>query len=348
MTENYSHLPLLFIFFDAGETLALSPVLRDLQSRNVTFKVIAMATAGEVIDIPPSSLIHLDQSHSADRYTPLPDDTIDRLASAYSVDIVISGMVSKAQHQLLHAFKAKQSQVITYYDPFESLKPTSIAFPFLDVADHILVPCETVATSIRDLSKGPTVTCVGHPTLEEWVQASLHFHHQPAAKKTILYLGGYGPDYDQAFSLFVDAIHSFRSHNIVVALHPKTSGAEERSILRAKGADYIRILPKDVSSITASQSADTIVTHRSSAGVHALFTGKPVIYLDIADSGYSNVAITKGLAPQVMSRNAFEEKLESFLSNPLPRTKNLYCKAGIPRYSSKNISDIINNNLVAI
>ena len=37
-----------FVFFDAGETLALEPVVRNLEERNVKVKALVMGTAREV------------------------------------------------------------------------------------------------------------------------------------------------------------------------------------------------------------------------------------------------------------------------------------------------------------
>ena len=346
----------LFVFYDAGETLALKPVLDELVEKQSDFKVLVMATARTLlkenytIDLNKECGVKEDVDHVQwERYQNLSDESLGKVKQCVGADRIITGMVSKIQFQIAESFK-QTSKVCGYYDGLSLPDPKSTLFSdFLKVLHTVLVPTSEMEKYTKHISSQSNVKVVGQPTLEVWRTTLESLEEKSIYKslsldmkrKMILYAGGYGEDYEKAFAIFSKASSQLKKYNVLVSLHPKVDGALESNILKLHGADHVKIIPKSISTMHAAKVADLIVTQRSSVGVQALFAGKSVIYLDVPSTTYKNTAIEKKWSPQISDSDEFLAVAKKILSNKKSAVKDIYSESGIPKDSKNSILNLI-------
>lgn len=319
---------LLFVFFDAGETNALKPVIDELSSASMDFQILAFGTAWTLIKDHPRTIdIHKNLDVSKDtnqkewgRLHPLDQKILDKILALLKPDIVITGMVSELQKQIIEGFKKTGADIIAYYDNFSPIQMFSYALPFVKLASLILVPSKNVAESVLKEDPNAKVDIVGHPNLELWIEQIQAINAQEIrrllkiedGKSFLVYITGYGEGYQEAFASFAKAIKSIKDFHVGISIHPKMTGDLEKQILQEQGCHHAFLIPKKVDTSSAVAIADLVVTWRSSIGVQAAFLGKPVIYLDNPGSTFKSLSIEKGWALQLFDSEELHKLLLDF------------------------------------
>ncbi|MBB63793.1 MAG: hypothetical protein CMO81_01890 [Waddliaceae bacterium] len=320
----------LFVLYDAGETLALEPVFAFFRENGLPFRLLAFGTAETLVKDYPEFLglgIQVDRL-SWPREQELDSDQVEHLLTHCHPTFLVSGMVSGIQRQLAEKFRAQGVPVVAYYDSFSPLKANELGVHFLDLADQILVPSEEVAESVRRLgAEEERVELVGQPTLDGWLQSVQNMNRSEVRKnlgvlteQLILYAGGYGRDYEEAFEMFCLGLANIQEIRVIVALHPKSNGKIEKGIIDRLGISCIEFLSREVSTVEAVCAADLIVTQRSSVGVQAHFIGRDVLYVDLEKTHYSNSLIESKQVDRVLSAEA----LDHYLFTWKPKNESAY------------------------
>ena len=369
MSQAAIQTDLLVVLYDAGETFMLQPVLPLLTENGINYKVLVMATARNLVstsaDFPKAHQIdlektcgvtaHVDPTHW-ERLQSLDEKDLQKVATCVEPKIILTGMASRIQVQIAQVLKRPGVKVSGAYDGFNPILTSSVAYRFLDQVDQVLVPLERIRAGVRTYRPHLPVEVVGQPALEKWVLASRNIDRNQILRqlpylnprqKTILYVGGYGDDYAEAFELFVQSARQIPNESFIVSAHPKMDGAFEKDIISQKKATNVHVLPSSVSTLEAAYIADLVVTQRSTVGTQALFLGRPVVYLDVPQTKFSNFSIENGWASQVTEAESFQNKVREVLANNNFQALDYFAKAKIPRNSAKRIADRLVDQLAS-
>ncbi|HSX04006.1 MAG TPA: hypothetical protein VLG76_04695 [Rhabdochlamydiaceae bacterium] len=312
----------LFVLYDAGETNALLPVIQKCENDKISYQVLAFGTACKLVPTFYDAGIELDSNW--DRAAPLGQEEIEKIHSMFHPQIVISGVASRIQGQLLEAFR-KSAKTYAFWDNFSA----SGANPYFDVAkevqkeaEYVLFPSAVVAGA-PEFENRPSNEkfIVGHPLFDEWrekivsidKEALLNKLHCNPDRILVSYIGSYGPEYEKAYPLFLDYVETlekaydflFRSDhekaNIFVQAHPKTDGSFEKEHSPA------HFLINQLSTLEAIAVADMVVCYNSTAGFQALLLGKDLFYFIPTGDPLTNSAIEMGLAKRISSTDDFDQ-----------------------------------------
>ncbi|QVL54719.1 MAG: hypothetical protein KFB95_05200 [Simkaniaceae bacterium] len=180
----------LFVLHDVGETVALMPVIEELQGR------------GETVEV-----IRLDPT---DRYASIE-------VSCAVPDVLVVGDASIGQLQYVRAFKGK-AKTVCYYDnvlEIDRIPYADLIREFEKEADLFLVPSALAAKSSHVKAH-----VVGNPDLDRFENEVGEFEVIPGR---VVYFGGYDKDYEEAFKAFLKLYP-----DAIVYPHPKTDGMLER------------------------------------------------------------------------------------------------------------------------
>ncbi len=348
----------LFVLYDAGETKGLQPVFKELDKKSIDYAILAFSTALSLVESqqPAKSfdkncgvVLSAERIHWS-RTRKLSEKQIAKLKGCVRPKVIVTGVVSEVQAQVARSYK-KEAFVAGFYDAFSPPEEDTLVVRAGDSWDEIWIPTNKLSSS---LLKGHRLRVVGQPSLEHWAQTTANVDPRKiyaklelaATRPMVLYAGGYGRDYAEAFRLFVRATRAFPSLTFLLSLHPKVDGKLEKQILREEGAENIQVVPKTIDTKSVSVIAEVIVCHRSTVGVQALFMNKPVIYLDLPTGNYTNVAIQENWAVQVRSLNEFQKVLERLVKKKSgDKPLDIYSLAEIPRRATLLISRVIEDRL---
>ena len=279
---------LLFHLHDAGETYALIPVIRQLDEED--YLVIASGVACRLLE-------------------ELPKNRIRTLEDREKIEPrkVLTGVADDLQGETLDFFR---SRALTYafWDNFNTEGPSayfSRAHRIQEKADVLLLPCESLLTSFSHRKS----FVVGHPALPE-----------PTKPKLVVWIGGYGENYEEAHALFKEGMKSVVGCVVLEQYHPKTG------------------LKNDLKTSDAIALADLVVCHQTSAAFQALAQNKPVLHVIPEGQEFESIPIEKGLAKKVTLLKEFSEKLTEAMNGDV---SGFYEVMGIP----KNSVDLICQSL---
>lgn len=230
----------LFVLYDAGETVALTPVIEELVKRGEEVKVVSYRGLGRYEEI-----------------------AIEELEDA---DVVVTGTASKVQLQTLKYSTGKR---IAYYDnplPIDSISYAPLIREFEEAVDLFLVPSEVA----KDSSRAKQIEVVGNPDLDTYCS------HE-TKRGVITYFGGYDPDYRAAFEAFLRYAVPL-DLEVVIRPHSKTDGSLEKELIAH--FPNISLGDPDQSALEAVKGSEIIACHRSSMAIKASCAGKEVVCID--------------------------------------------------------------------
>ena len=180
----------LFVWRDAGETLALKPVLQSLLAKGVAAKALVWGAAALLVsDLPADAILTWPAAAKApgkDREAKVAQRYIDDLVAQHAdIKCAVTGLISAVQLQVAQGFRRRQDQgqgqggtttprvVLGYADSF-SLWNSSGTWPNRFVApppaslDGLMVTAALIAGGARKQNPDLDVAAVGSPTLESW------------------------------------------------------------------------------------------------------------------------------------------------------------------------------------
>ena len=241
----------VFVLFDAGERVALTPVAETLKEQGKEVRII---------DIDPKG---------RDRYA-----SFDGEWDGLDPDVLVVGDASVTQLEFVRKF-GKSAKTICYYDnPLEidRIPYSDLIRIFEKEVDLFLVSSERAALS----STATHLKVVGNPDLDLF-EAEVEKIEVIPGQKT--YFGGYDSDYREAFQAFLEFAQEVGGE-FIVRPHPTTNGELERSLIAESGMDYVRVAEDGLSSIEAIGQSESVIIHRSSIGTKAAIAGKRVIAIE--------------------------------------------------------------------
>jgi hypothetical protein len=281
-----------FVVNDAGETNAFKPVMQVLHARDIPYAVIASETSQQLLPDDHRRVVKFDPK--TDRF--VKNETT--LQQALQAPVAVVGVSSQKEAFWADWFKQHGSRVIGYVD---NLSATQLARPFRTALSTVWVPTVKQAATMTATTGLPT-QAVGQPALDAFPAEVARYNRQalrnqlglPAEAKVIVWAGGYGPGYAQAFEQFLSTLSQDPSLVGVIALHPKQpDGMLERQLMTQYPAIATRchVLPNAWPIAAATAVADTVAMHDSTVGVQAWLAGKPVV-------GFGDITHPDALAGQ--------------------------------------------------
>ncbi len=356
--------PLLFILHNLGETNALLPVIDKLPEDS--YRILAFGKALEKLKSPHAHehLIKFHKSFEAlEVNTPLSAEELIHLRRILKTPhVIVSGMASVAQAQVLNTYKPGSLKKVIYYDNFdplwtchgikEYLKPFYETLRALE--DYtLIIPGTSYIEGARTLEKfsASTILPLGQPSLETLEVLYIETDHGllrqdlgiSEDQPVILYAGGFDPQdieqYRRDFETFVQGIGLLDNVTVLVTYHPKTDGSVERKIIQKYGFPSIRIIEKGAAPTPLLSTIATVVCcFKSTIGAQVAYMGKPVLY--IADS-YENFLINAGIAGLAKTPEEVTESIQKLLQNDNKLTKDFGESLGIPKNASEKIKETI-------
>lgn len=303
----------LIIVYDAGETLGLLPIAPLLEAEKIdvrwvpltpwSLRVLKQENRSYVE--PPSGLDNM--SHVKDREAEGSLDFWSRLVAEEKPDLVIIGLVSRAQEQLAQELKARGIRTVGFYDAFDPTTRDTIVWKVARQVDTVWVPTATIERNLNDLGLR-NVKVMGQPSLETWYRlaatvksASLYARLQiPPGKKILLFAGQYGEGYADILEAFLRAalveLNRQEDLYLVLSYHPKTAGELEREAIQKHPHPRLMLMPQGMSTAELATVSSAVITWRSTVGIQAAFLGKAILYFNFKQHDYTNDLIEKGLA----------------------------------------------------
>ncbi len=282
---------ILFHLHDAGETYALMPVIKQLE---VDYLVIATGTAKNIVDFPPEKVRGMEDLKQIE-----PRE-------------VVTGVANELQGAVLDFYRNKGIPTFAYWDNFNSRGDCSYFQTAHSVerrADVLLLPSQTLAADFP----GRATYVVGHPTLEVKMPS-----------KVAVWIGGYGPEYEEAFQIFQEGKKGIDDVVFLVQHHPRTG------------------LKNELKFHEALAIADLVVCHQSTASFQALAAKKPVLHVIPSSQTYSSLPLQKGLAKKVSCAADFADAVHEALEMDVDGFFDLM---GIPENSTECCKAVLMENL---
>lgn len=258
-----------FVLHDAGETKAMQPVMQDLANKGVQYDIIADGTAEKLIGYHPPT------------------------EHALNAPVILTGVVSKFQRDWAAFFKQQSKTVVGYYDGLLVDNNAGPVAMFKGVLSHLLTTTTHMANSFKPYFSDIQVKAVGQPALEASTAKAASIDKLAVAKQlgvdstkpTLLFIGGYGDGYQEAFAAFCQAVKPLTGVNVLVATHPKTTGQLEKQWIDSMGLQgLVSVLPQSVPSSTALAISDMVLSHKSTMVFEGLLQGKQAAFVGSAPS----------------------------------------------------------------
>lgn len=352
----------LFCPYDMGDANAIKKLAQELEKEELVLKILPLGKAEEVFEKSPHLIKTNFPNTVSDREKILTSDQLAFIKNSIKPKIVIAGMASAIQAQVLNLFKKEKAYTVAFYDNFDSPEGKEYIQPFLkkiNQIDEYFLPSQSTLSGFQSLDKTrhSKLSVLGQPVLEDWDEIFSNTNRDGLRKhlsmlpedQLILFVGGYDDTYKEYFRLFVRAMKAFKDNHsitILVTYHPKTDGSLERSIVEEEKADNVKVVDKHgPSTAVVATVANVLCCHKSSVGVLALYVGLPVIY--VAKKGeLNNFAIKQGLALEIDNATELVTAIKRILSTSntnQTQTKNI----GIPKDSTRNTIKRIKEILIS-
>lgn len=349
--KNSAEVDVLFCTYDMGDSAPMKRVMKELERRNISYKVLAFGKSIDVFQSKPEFIKLEFPDVKWDREKTLDKDQLVLIEKTIKPKTVISGMASAIQAQILNFFKERKAYTIAFYDNFDSPVGKEYIQDFLKVIgkiDEYFLPSKTTLFGFQtlDATKSAKLSVLGQPVLEEWDEIFAKTNRVDLRERlglaeqdqTILFVGGYDETYAVYFRLFVKAMKVFPDKKIIVTYHPKTDGSLEKSIIAEEAAVNIQVVDKGgPSTAEIATIADVLVCHKSSVGIQALYAGLPVVYV-VKKGDLNNFAIDQRLAVSVETEQDLIETLKSILS-VANRNRAPVQGLGIPEGATRNMCE---------
>jgi hypothetical protein len=330
----------VFVVYDAGETLGLLPVAGRLKEEGADVRWFPLTPwAADLLRGNGEAFLELpdhvsELPHLEDRRARSEIGYWGVLLARDPPSLTVLGMVSTAQGQLASRLREMGIPTIGFYDGFQPPIPGTIGIETASRFDEIWVSTARVREGFEGL--GFEAVVAGQPTLETWRRASEQV--DPAdirrlqglrdSHRTIVFAGQYGAGYEEVLVSFLGAMQGTlaadTSLHLVLSHHPRVDGSLERSALEQAGLPRAGMAEEDLPTSELATIADAVVTWTSTVAVQAAFMGKPVVYYSppddfdtyLVESGGARLAdetSLRGILAEVLREPANEAALRTAL-----------------------------------
>lgn len=318
LAEARGRCPILFAVYDVADLNALRVVADtpEMQEKKVCF--FALGQANTQLKDDPRVVFQDVGSGGADAWPRdklLSQDTLKHLQNVLQPKVIVTGMASAAQNQLL-AFASDNA--FAFYDNFDPIKGKEYVQAFLSQSQGsgvkptaYWVASEKTAKSFSEDARtcDVPVEVVGQPVLEEW--AILFKETDRAAlkqalgiekdRRVILFAGGCDESYEAHFRLFLETVVPLIEElklEVLITYHPKPKGVLEKKLVGALHNPHVRVIdspPVGIATNKLATLASVFMCHKSSLGSQAISQGLPMIYVANPET-YKNFVIEEKLA----------------------------------------------------
>jgi len=303
----------LCVLYDAGETAALTPVLQKWEREGRDFRVLVMGTAMTLVKpemFPGRRLVlsDLGVEEQVDagtaRTTELSLASLKRITQLQPRS-VLTGTASFIQAQLLETYS--EARTCAFIDNFY-YAPGSIVYGTMEkvqaAAKEVLCPSQQIISELQSHTSPSThYHVVGKPTLEIWKREIAQVDRNQAIAKSglpdqggpiVLFIGGYGNEYDVVNPLYDQYAAQLRAcgYRVILQPHPK-------------------VAPAPLKMVEALALADYVVGFNSSVILDSALIGKNALYLVPSNLSYSHFAISQGLISKVSDFGQLISYIES-------------------------------------
>jgi hypothetical protein len=342
----------LFVLQDLGETKDLLPVIEQYAQNKENFLILSGGAAADFLAQKPilkdkiisfSQLSIPEQLDAAwKREEKISEESLKKILAEVAAPKIVTGVAFEFHGQILDAYNARGSTTFAYWDnvnPEGADSYFKIASKVAQSPQYLLVPSKAFKNAF------PKAEVVGKPSLELWKQQMSGIRLASVAAKmpfmikspVLVFIGGYGRDYDIALREFLQDAKTLRGYTILIAPHHKFDGKVEREELKKSPLPHVRLLERswNIDTVEAVALADHVICHQSSVGVQAAAAGKDVIYYIPSSQTYSNLIIENGGARVVSNL----EGLQSCLQTKLASKKDPFETLKVPLNSAALIYD---------
>ena len=309
---NKKPIDVLLYGHDAGDSKALRQVIKELKKSNLSYAVVASGQGTKILQ-NDKNLRTLHKGASKKATDPLYEGELKSLKKDFDPKIVLTGMSSVGQAEVLNAFPGAKRVVI--YDSFDSPRARKTIQPFLKTVgfvDVCLVPATFLVPSFKSLFKGGRIEVVGHPAIDEWEKVFQNVDRArlrgdlevDPSEKVIVFVGGVESTYNHYLELFLETVKRHPKWKTFVVPHLSSDGWDEKKATGGIGHVSEEMKRK---LIEMASIADLVVCHKSSTCPLAFLMGVPCLY--VAEKGYRNFFIERGWIPRVGTEEGLEQLL---------------------------------------
>ena len=298
-----------FLLYEAGETQALAPLIKELQSSPDRFKAMTYAF-GPAVRIASAAGLELDcpvdDCSEVQRGGQLTENVLSRLAWHDAISLV-SSFPAQAARQIAAYSRRHHSRIIFYDTGFSLTIGTARRERISAVApDEIWIPvCAKQAGYARAFPDIPVFT-VGQPSLREWIRPLTATERRTIIQllpqlqtsgKRIMIAGSYGPFYEGLAQRTLQAISDAVEPSEVIFLssHPTKGWLYDHDLIKRLGGGIIHA-PRSIRTSRLSQFCDLVLVFRSTVGLQSALAGRSVCFVEENAGEYEDVALAEGYA----------------------------------------------------
>lgn len=335
-----------FVLHDAGETKAMLPVMQTLDRDGIDYKVLADSTAASLLAGNPHRVTHPDQLKS--------------------VQCVLTGLVSNFQKSWSQFFRQTHRQVVGYYDGFTYDTTQNRLEDFIGTLTSMITPSRDTANffekrfkSIAPQQPPIPIVALGQPVLEATSQAVQQTKSTTLAgtlgidfrQPTLLFVGGAGSGYAEAFQLFCDTVKNIPNANILLSLHPKADGALESQLIQQNQLQgRIKIIPKSIDTTQLLALKPIVLSQDSTFATQAVLQGQKLILIGspvTPEATNFNPLTFYRIAPRVKDPLTLATTIQQAIGtkNVSSDVSGLYALFGIPQQATSLIVNYLKSQI---
>jgi hypothetical protein len=325
----------LYIVQDMGETSALLEVTKKADENHDDYAIFARGTAEGLLKSHPK-FVHIELDETIDRHWKrdalLSQKSVDAIVEKIHPDKVVSGVAFQYHGQLLQAFEKQGAKTYAYWDNINSDGSDS----YFETAKKVAAAAQTLLAPSHTFSKNyPQSVVVGQPSLEMIPNPiPKPLVDIPIKHPLIVWVGGYGSDYNAALKQFLDEAGELKESMIILSYHPKFEGTVEKEMLAKHPQPNVFIYDaKILPSFNAIALSDVVVCHQSTVGLQAALGGKKVVYFTPKDQTYTNLLIENGITPQISSLKDLKTEADS--------SQDILDVLQVPRHAKERLYEIL-------
>ena len=333
----------VFLLRDAGETLALLPVLRRLRAtspKNIAILGVltghgtAPASTLSEPGVTSFAALGIEDPALAQRNVTLSVEAVARILDVTRPSLLVTGIVSAVQLQVARAVRASGAAAVIGFDDGLGTSVDASSWPVValsslavdelwTVADPITAKLSSFASPIAQ-----RVLTVGSPALEAWPEQAVAagpaalaalrasaFGVRSPATPVVLYFGGYGVGYEAAVQTFAAAAARLQRRAdpsgpppvaIAFARHPGPNFTSDFERKAFAAAGVVASFVENASSALLAAVANLSVSQDSTASNQALLVGTPSVFCTGRHAPPpANLGVATGLIPVADSPEAF-------------------------------------------
>ncbi|MEB3701587.1 Glycosyltransferase family protein [Candidatus Bealeia paramacronuclearis] len=346
----------LFLIYNMGEG---EPFRKVAEKLTVDYKIVGIGVGAEQFK-DDAHFVYLNSDlYSEARVNVAPHDkdhNRNRLLKSEIVQaildlgpkVVISGMSSAWQAQVLNSLHERKIPTIAFYDNMNGrLVDQEYVKPFLAELQNGAVSTWLIPGEAYKSGFDGNIIVSGNPTLEQWDEA---FERSDArilkrldlkpGQKLLLFAGGNDTTYPQYLNEMVKAVKRRKDLLLVITPHPARKDNIENKIFKKNGHPENVKIVKDMKTLDIAPFASIFAVHKSGMAAHALSHGLPVLFVGPKKDYKSLLVVGKGLGIVAENKKEAQHAINKLLHTSEKPSLNAL---GVPEQASQRIAEYLNS-----